>query len=111
MDYNTLMRDIFNEIKVVDELKKLSTSAAQEKLREREQIIDDLELKLEVVEADLDDIRKRLPVSDYLDEGDDSSTGNKSESSAAKMIVNLAVPTIRTLLWDLLQSMTESEVR
>lgn len=108
IEYNELMRVILNEVKAIDELKQSSETTALEKIREHEQIIEDLQMKLEVTEADLDDIQARLPLSDNVDGG---AQGNKNESSAAKMIVNLPVPTIRTLLWDLLDSMTETEVR
>jgi len=110
-EYNDMMRTIFIEIKAVNELKQTATNLNLINLREREQTIGDLQLKLEVIEADLDEIRTRLSLSDEHDDCDQEIIGNKSESSAAKMIANLAVPTLRSLLWDILHSMTETEVR
>ena len=114
-EYSDLMRSMVAEMKLLKEAKEElrtcededDSSNVEQAIRDSNQTIEDLELSLEVVEGDLERIRSKLP---HIDTAEVEEEPSKFESDAMKMIANLSGPVSKTLLWDILEITTKSEV-
>ena len=133
IEYSNLMKMLTVELQAIKVEREVTNSLAEESgdldeqrfqsLRDHEYYISDLELKLDLVGAELEDLRTKLPsgeiknwnegVDPSCDEGrfgGESSGLTKSEESASRMIKNLGAPVLRTILWEVLDAFTQSEV-
>ena len=133
IEYSNLMKMLTVELQAIKVEREVTNSLAEESgdldeqrfqsLRDHEYYISDLELKLDLVGAELEDLRTKLPpgeienwnegVDPSCDEGrfgGESSGLTKSEESASRMIKNLGAPVLRTILWEMLDAFTQSEV-
>ena len=130
-EYSSLMRQLTKELQALKALKEDEKSIQDykqdeqpklEALRDHEHAIGDLELKLDLIGAELEDLRAKLPrgdVENCLSDGNNSDGSHpneeptsltKSEDAAWRMISNLGAPIIRTILWDMLDLFSKSEV-
>ena len=122
-EYSNLMKMLTVELQAIKVAKQEQDSSSDldeqriQSLFDHEHNISDLELKLDLVSAELEDLRTKLPrgeIESQDDEEDgicDETSGlTKSEDSASRMISNLGAPVLRTILWDMLGGMTQSEV-
>lgn len=134
-EYSNLMKMLTVELQAIKAARQDTKSSMEESgdldeqgiqsLRDHEHNINDLELKLDLVGAELEDLRAKLPrgeTENWNNEGGDHSSEEalgggetsgltRSEDSASRMISNLGAPTLRTILWDMLDKFTKSEVR
>ena len=134
-EYSNLMKMLTVELQAIKAVRQDTKSSTEERgdldeqriqcLRDHEHNINDLELKLDLVGAELEDLRAKLPrgeiegrnnegVDPTCDEelvgGETSALTTRSEDSASRMISNLSAPILRTILWEMLDTFTESEV-
>ena len=113
-EYSDLMRQLTEEMKNLKSVKENagieSDSDSVALQAEYEQNIEEVELNLELVGADLEEIRSKLPRG-LVDEGHGQDFEPKSESSALKMVSNMDAPVARTMLWEILDLVTLSQVR
>ena len=127
VEYSNLMKMLSVELQAIKVARRGTKSSMEvggdlgeqniQSLLDHEYNISDLELKLDLVSAELEDLRTKLPrgeIESQDDEEDgicDETSGlTKSEDSASRMISNLGAPVLRTILWDMLGGMTQSEV-
>ena len=130
-EYSELIRQVTTELQALKALKEDSAFMQDaekggqqqlEILRDHELTIGDLELKLDLVGTELEDLRTKLPKEDADESIQDScihgshsseepTAFTKSEDAASRMISKLAAPVVRTILWDILDSFSKSEVR
>ena len=133
-EYSNLMKMLTVELQAIKAARqdtKLSTEESDDhdeqriqSLRDHEHNINDLELKLDLVGAELEDLRAKLPRGEIDDrniegvdptcdedlDGGEASGLTRSENSATRMMSNLNAPVLRTILWDMLDAFTKSEV-
>lgn len=118
-EYNELMRNMVEEMSLLHQVHKSSQSHTNDdsmedveiKFQEHKGNVEELELKLEVIEADLETVRSRLPNIDAIESGDARSDKQlKVEDDTMKMISNLSTPVTKTLLIEVLDNLTASEV-
>eukprot|EP00562_Extubocellulus_spinifer_P002791 CAMPEP_0178486660 /NCGR_PEP_ID=MMETSP0696-20121128/8919_1 /TAXON_ID=265572 /ORGANISM="Extubocellulus spinifer, Strain CCMP396" /LENGTH=1944 /DNA_ID=CAMNT_0020114325 /DNA_START=206 /DNA_END=6040 /DNA_ORIENTATION=- len=130
-EYSSLMRQLTTELQALKAMKKdekptqdhkQDAQAKLEALRDHEHAIGDLELKLDLIGAELEDLRAKLPrkdVENCLSDGattdgshpsEEPTSLTKSEDAAWRMISNLDAPIIRTILWDMLDLFSKSEL-
>mmetsp|Transcript_19660 Transcript_19660/g.42142 ORF Transcript_19660/g.42142 Transcript_19660/m.42142 type:complete len:965 (-) Transcript_19660:100-2994(-) len=77
-------------------------------IREREDTVQELQLHIELLENDLEQIRSKCPsIEDRVFEED----AMDENGPALKMITKLDATVLRTLLWNLLESYTASEIQ
>jgi hypothetical protein len=78
---------------------------------EHNQNLEELELRIEVVTVDLESIRDRIPNVVSTEETTElSDRQSKFELDAFKMVSRLSAPLSKSLLWDVLDEFTKSEV-
>ena len=117
IEHGELMQSLAKEAKVINTWKREyentdpNTSVVQDvllEIRDHEDTVQELQLKLELVENDLDQLRSKFPsVQDDVSD-DDTRIGN---GSGLKMIAKLDGPVLRTLLWNLLDSYFNVELQ
>lgn len=113
-EYSDLMRGMVEEMKLLKDAKLELTARSDEDdgsdieqaIQDSKETIEDLELRLEVVENDLERIRTKLPNIDDTDADEEPSS---FETDAMKMVANLDAPVVKSILWDLLDTVTKSE--
>lgn len=115
-EYSDLMRCMMAEMKLLKDAKEELSSCndkdcgsdIEQAIRDSNQTVEDLELRLEVVENDLEHIRTKLP---NIDEDDDAEEDPSLtfETDAMKMVANLNGPVVKSLLWEILDVATKSE--
>ena len=116
-EYSDLMRSMANEMKKLKNMKMKVDVAEQmsdihNEIKECESSIEDLELRIEVVGSDLEQLRSLLPNGNEMDcEPNMVDPQRNFENDAIQMISNLTAPVAKTLLWDILDIATQSEVR
>jgi predicted nucleic acid-binding Zn-ribbon protein len=113
-EYSELMRSMVSEVRSLEDLRKqLDENKNDEKLsatiEDHEQSIEDLEIKLELVGAELEDLRAKL--TGVEDEDEDGPELSKYAGSAKTAIGNLDAPIVRTLLWNFVEQLAKSKVR
>ena len=133
-EYSNLMKMLTVELQAIKAARQDTKSSTEESgdhdeqriqsLRDHEHNINDLELKLDLVGAELEDLRAKLPRGELEDRniegvdptcdddlvGGETSGLTRSEDSATRMMSNLSAPVLRTILWDMLDAFTKSEV-
>jgi Kinesin-like protein len=113
-EYSDLMRSISQEMKLLkqakDRLRKCreteDSSDIEQSIRDSSEIIEDLEVRLDVLEEEMENIRMKIPCIDSNDQDEGIS---RFESDAMKMIANLSAPVSKTLLWSLIEMASSSE--
>ena len=101
--YGSIMRSIASEMKTLNKMKADRANADPDLMRDCEQQLEGLELELELVHSELEDLRSRLP--------QDDDDGTKAEDNETILISKLAAPIVRTLLWGMLDEITDAAVR
>jgi outer membrane murein-binding lipoprotein Lpp len=117
IEHGELMQLLAKEAKVINTWKREynntdpNTSVVEDvlfEIKEHEDTVQQLQLKLEIVENDLDQLKSKFPSVEEDASEEDSRIGN---GSALKMIAKLDGPVLRTLLWTLLDSYFTSELQ
>lgn len=99
-EYSEIMRKIVEEVRVLDDMKYDSDESA-----EQEQVVENLELKLEIVSGDLEDLSTKVGSRDGI------HLETKIEKKAKETIGTLNAPTVRTLLWEFVDKLADSELK
>jgi hypothetical protein len=117
IEHGELMQLLAKESKVINTWKREynntdpNTSVVEDvlfEIKEHEDTVQQLQLKLELVENDLDQLRSKFPSVEEDTSDEETRIGN---GSALKMIAKLDGPVLRTLLWNLLDSYFSSELQ
>ena len=98
-DYTEIMRKLVKEVKALD-----NSIHGSDEFIEQAHVVEDLELKLEIVSSDLEELNAKVGASD--DTVEDSSF----EIKAKETIGTLSSPILRTLLLDFIHQVTDSEL-
>ena len=110
-DYSRLMRELMSELKALQKEKSSSSTINTETIIEREQTVEDIEIQIELVAADLEDLKVKLPCQDDTERTEEINETQKSEILAQNMISKINAPVLRTLLWELLSFTTKIEYK
>jgi len=117
--YSELMRSLVKEVKLLNEAKEVQstlavnqedTSSIDKNILDREENIDDLELKIDLISTELEDFRFKFPILIGNCNKKDIQPMQKSENAAMRMVSNLSAPVTRTILWDLLDKLRAAMV-
>jgi kinesin family protein 4/21/27 len=98
-EYSEIMRKIREEVKVLDIAKQGSDEAD-----EQEQVVEDLELKLEIVSGEIEMLNDKVGTASTANEE------SEIEMKAKQTIGTLSAPTVRSLLWDIVDKLADSEL-
>jgi kinesin family protein 4/21/27 len=123
-EYSELMRLLTKELQAIKAGKAAIVSMDENEqakelddLREHEHNISDIELKLDIVGAELEDLRTKLPSEDLENREKNNGSSevgsamvSKSEEAASKMISKLEPDVVRTILWEMLDTYSKSEL-
>jgi len=108
-EYSQTMRSMVETVKKLEEAREnkktgFPNDESQDAIMELEQVIEELELKAELVGSELESLRSQLADEDALGPAtvDDSTT---------KLIRDKPAPVLRTLLMETIDKLAESEVR
>ena len=106
-EYGETMRQMVNAVKTLDgnrQALQLEKSAKNENLvRDQEHTVEELELKVELKSAELEDVRTRLLTFEEQQE-------TAAEGKAEKLLKDKEAPVLRSILLDLVDSLAESQV-
>jgi kinesin family member 4 len=105
-DYEALMSEYSQLVsRVVAELKILNkNNQGNEESKEQEHIVEDLQLKLEIVTTELRDLKSKLENST------DSNGDLRNEERILQTIGSLNATNLRTLLWDYVIKLADSDL-
>jgi hypothetical protein len=110
-EYSDTMRDMVAEVNSLNELKNAMQETddddKSEEVRVREQNVEDLELKLELVGSELETLKANLP---FGDEESESSLSLDNDAAVIKVLVSLDAPTLRTVFKEIINKLADSEV-
>ena len=118
VEHGKLMQSIAQELKRLNKRKRDyhaldsdRTDIALGEIKECEDTVQDLQLKIELVENDLDQLREKFPLlEDGVLEDEPNNQLTTENGPALKLISKLEGPVLRTLLWNFLESYVNSEV-
>lgn len=104
--YGETMRKVVLEVKSLEELRRRlgqkDSMASMGKIRDKEEVIADLELKIELLDAELQEISSQLP--------NDSPTSDQNVSEAvSKLMSAMSAPALRNLLMETFSKFVEAE--
>jgi kinesin family protein 4/21/27 len=113
-EYSDLMRSISHEMKLLSRAKDRlrncrddeDSSEIELSIRDSTEVIEDLEVRLDVLEEEMEHIRSKIP---HIDSNDIDEGVSRFESDAMKMVANLSTPVSKTLLWNLIEVASNSE--
>jgi len=117
VEHGKLMQSIAKEVRKLKKRKRAYQSLDQHdsevtlaEIKECEEAVQDLQLKLELVENDLDQLRAKCP---SVEDSEEDAKENiiHENASALKLISKLEGPALRTLLWNFLESLIHSELQ
>jgi hypothetical protein len=111
-DFGKLMREMKKEVAAYNALYSSvdagdEAAGNEEVIKEHEQNIEDLELRMELVTSDLEDIRSRLKLDTSPEENDSDEINFEKE---VNFISKLRAPVVRTVLVEMMREMTNTEV-
>jgi hypothetical protein len=105
-EYSELMRKMVAEVKHLEESRKMvveDDEKHRDHIRELEQNVEDLELRVELLGSELEELRAKLPQQDEPNDLKDSE-------STLDMLAGKGAPLLRTLLLETVEKYSESEV-
>lgn len=105
-DYGDIMRSMVEEVKSLEQLRKqrnsgLEKTSKEKKLEEQEQIIEDLDVRLEVANSDVESLREKI----------ESVGSNDIEQEAKTTLGKVSAPVARSVLWQFVDKQKDSLVR
>ena len=108
-EYSDTMRELIAEVNLLKEAKskeqETCTDEVIEEIRSREQNVEDLELKLELVGSDLETLKAHLP------SGEEASTLSlDNDVAVAKVLASVDAPKLRTVFKEVISKFADSEV-
>ena len=98
-EYSEIMRKIREEVKVLD-----GTTRGTAEAGEQEHVVEDLELKLEIVSGELEMLNAKVGTATM------TTDESEIEIKAKQTIGSLSAPTVRSLLWDFVDKLADSEL-
>ena len=105
--YSELMRSLVVEVKTLNKVKEEKSSLSYLKsIQSHEENVEELELKIELLDGELEDLRLKLSQGD----GNNALIQDKSEDAVMSMVANLNAPVARTILWEVLERLGNSMV-
>jgi len=109
-EYSDTMRDMIAEVNLLNEAKEKmqeteSEQELAEEVRSREQNVEDLELKLELVGSELETLKSNLPSGDGA-----SSLSLDNDAALAKVLSTVDAPKLRTVFKEIISKLADSEV-
>ena len=116
-EYSDVMRDMITEVRLLNEARKKAHGSNEcdldDEVRFREQNVEDLELKLELVGSDLECLKAKLPVVDEpssKEGGVSDSMLLENDESIVKILESIDAPKLRTVFREVISKLTDSEV-
>ena len=110
--YSETMRNVVSEVKKLEELRKesdshedpdVSVTSASSTIRDLEENVADLELRLELIDSDLQDILAQLP-------GDVNSSEREIDEAVTKLMGEMSTDDMSSLLVNTFSKFVEAEV-
>lgn len=115
-EYSDVMRDMISEVRLLNEARtkvhESSDGDFADEVQAREQNVEDLELKLEIVGSELEYLKADLPVVEEPSskEGGESDSMLYNNASIVNMLGSVDAPTLRTVFRELISKLAGSEV-
>jgi len=117
-EYNCVMKLLREEVSQINLLKLENESDEQlhnNELSERELNVEDLELRLELISADIEELKLRILNNFIVNEDDEKNLDqedliDRREEEEMQIVKNLSGPVSRTILWEFLEDLTNSEL-
>jgi kinesin family protein 4/21/27 len=108
VEHGKLLQSMASEVKMMNKQRGHKSDAS---IKEHEDNIHEYQLKLELVESDLEQLRAKFPrVEEYYFEEDETKKQLREILPALKIISKIDAPTLRTLFWEFLEGHVKSEV-
>jgi hypothetical protein len=105
--YSDTMRKVVAEVKLLNEarkhLQKNQDDISRETVRDHEETVADLELKLELISSELEELKSKLPSNGETAKLD-------GEEAVKKMMSTMSAPVLRTLLIETFSKFANAEV-
>lgn len=109
--YSDTMRDLIAEVNLLKEAKKQEQETGGDEfvdeIRSREQNVEDLELKLELVGSELETLKINLPSSSE----EESSLSLDNDAAVSTVLASVNAPELRTVFKDTIRKLADSVVR
>lgn len=116
-EYSDAMRDMIAEVRFLNEARKKAHCSDEcdldDEVRFREQNVEDLELKLELIGHELERLKANLPMVEEISnkEGEESdSVLLENDESVVKILGSIDAPRLRTVFREMISKLTDSEV-
>ena len=86
-EYSETMRKVVSEVKKLEEIRKLPSESEEVAVKEQEETIADLELRLELLDSEIHDISVQMPKDCHSSERDIDDAVNKLLSGMSGSVV------------------------
>jgi chromosome segregation ATPase len=118
VEHGKLMQSMAKEVNFLNKRKRErqvtdpdSAEKVLSEIKDHEENVQEYQLKLELVENDLQKMRAKCPrIEEYYFDEDPKQKLMREKVPALKMIAKIEAPVLRTLLWEFLESHVKSEV-
>mmetsp|Transcript_25800 Transcript_25800/g.36960 ORF Transcript_25800/g.36960 Transcript_25800/m.36960 type:complete len:1498 (+) Transcript_25800:1-4494(+) len=113
LEYSKLMKQMMEEVNLVNDLRKgkNETESTSDDILDHEKNLEDLELRIELMNSNLEELRTRLEFGDSEEaDVEDPENQVQNKSSEIKLISSCPAPVARTLLWEIIGAFSKSEL-
>jgi hypothetical protein len=112
VEHSKLVKQLMEEAKLVEDLRNFrgEDECTTDEILEHEKNLEDLELRIELMNSNLDEIRSKLGTSGVTDmEGDEDNLS--AHNAEINLISSCSPPVVRTILWEMVTAFSNSQVR